>query len=622
MTISYSLAPNPKWYIADLVGRPLGGGYMATFRSLDKSQIKVVFQDPAGNFAWPYVTIPNVGKLGVLFDENGSQGPFYWEFDTDNPDELYYLEIYDTDGVLQWTIDNFSSAGGGGGSVITTALDLENLVANNVMYRNVGTTQTPLPTFLKLAPGANAGLSATTSNAGPDICFIKNNTNAVDQISFPLFTLGSQPVTGDIAPVDYLKYTCSNNPAGETQKVVQFPITSKVQNLSNQNCVVTIWAKGNAGTLSLDLQWRQFFGNGVGASPDVLSPISTLVLTNSWQKFTITGVAVPDATGKVLGGCGNDGLFLQVQFPLGASCDIDFTKPSVYLGTIAPDEDYHTYDMIDGLINTPRTGDYRFSMNDLQPFGWVPLNDGTIGNASSNATTRANLDTFPLYNMIWTAMQASQIYAPMYNSAGAAVAYTDPITDFTAGNQLSLTKGLGQVIAGTSPLIPSAKTYTVNTGVSTSILNVASSVEFGTATPVVLQNSGGAAPTGLVVNTLYYAIYVTATTMRLATTIHNALNNIFLTFSTNGTGTNTIQVLGNTLGLAKGEETHLQTAAEVGVHTHTPGSGTVFVNGGAGAFQIGAGAGVDTSATTGNNAGGTPFNVVQPTTYANMYMKL
>ena len=60
MTISYQLAPVPKWYIADLVGKPLGGGYLATFSSLDNTQLNPVYEDPAGAFVWPYVTIPNV----------------------------------------------------------------------------------------------------------------------------------------------------------------------------------------------------------------------------------------------------------------------------------------------------------------------------------------------------------------------------------------------------------------------------------------------------------------------------------------------------------------------------------------------------------------------------------
>ena len=438
MAITYSLAPNPKWYIADLVGRPLGGGFLATFSSLDHTLLNPVFQDMNGAFPWPYVTIPNVGSLGILFDENGAQGPFYFKFDSGIPNQLYYLEVYDSGGVLQWTIDNFTG-GTGGGSVITTAIDIENLVANNVMWRNmIGVTPVSTSTKMKLAPGGNAALADTVSNAGPDIYFIKNNGSATDTISFPKFILGDTPFTGDVTPVDYCHYVCSVAGVGETSKFVQFPITQSVQNLSNQNMTTTIWARATAGNTTLTLACRQFFGDGAGESPDVITPIQTLTLTALWQKFSVQ-FTVPSVSGKVLGGCGNDGLFIQVQYPVDATCTTDFTKPSLYEGNISPTADYHTYDQIDALINTPRTG---FITQGYQaPFvgGWVLMDDGSIGDAMSGASNRANVDTFPLYNLLYT--NVIDTWAPV--SGGRT---GDAVADFNAHKTLTLPKQLGRVI--------------------------------------------------------------------------------------------------------------------------------------------------------------------------------
>lgn len=445
MTVSYSLAPVPKWYIADLVGLPLAGGYLATFSSLDHTALNPVYEDSAGAFIWPYVTIPHVGSLGILFDENGAQGPFYFRFDTATPNLLYYLEVYDSAGVLQWTIDDFSPVSGSGGSIVTTALDIDNLVTNNVMWRNSGTSVSPLPVSLKIAPGAHAALANNILNSsgtysGPDIYFIKNNTNATDAITFPTFALGSTQLTGDVTPVDYLKYVCTNAPAGETVKCVQFPITHSVQNLTNQDVTVTIWARANSGTSNITLNWYQFFGDGAGATSPVTTPIQTLTLTTSWQKFT-TLDTVPDVTGLVLGACRNDGLFLQVQYPLGATCDIDFTKPCVFLGSIAPAEEYVTYDMIDGVINAQRTGYVMSGFDTASPGGYVMMNDGTVGSATSGGTTRANADTFPLFNLLWN--NVSDTYAPVSTGRGASA-----VADFTANKTINLTRMLGRVLGG------------------------------------------------------------------------------------------------------------------------------------------------------------------------------
>src|SRR5689334_8989409 len=119
MAITFSLAPNPKWYFVDLVGRPLAGGYLSTFSNLDHSILNPVFTDASGLFTWPYVTVPNVGILGILIDENGTQGPFYFQFNSAVPQQLYFLEVFDSGGVLQWTIDNFIPTGGGGGGTTT-----------------------------------------------------------------------------------------------------------------------------------------------------------------------------------------------------------------------------------------------------------------------------------------------------------------------------------------------------------------------------------------------------------------------------------------------------------------------------------------------------------------------
>jgi hypothetical protein len=463
MTISYSLAPNPKWYFVDLVGRPLGGGYFSTYSSLDNTLLNPVYQDAGGNFVWPYVpVINNFGKVGILIDENGTQGPFYFAFDTTAPTSLYYLEVYDSAGVLQWTIDNFSpGSGSGGGSIITTAIDLENLVVNNVMWRNTGATPVAPGTFLKLAPGAHAALANNAANTtslytGPDICFIKNNSAATDTISFPRFTLGSTPFTNDVTPVDYLNYTCTGIGASETVKCVQFPITQGVQNLSNQTVTVTIWARGNSGTTTLLLQWMQFFGDGGGGSLTTTTPIQLINLTSSWVKYVVQAT-IPSVSGDTLGVCGNDALFLQVQYPLSNLCNIDFQKPSIYLGSISPAQDYHSYDMIDGIINAQRIGYIMTGLDTVAPYGYLLMNDGTIGSSSSGASTRAHRDTFPLYALLWNNVTSQTNgtnaggtgYAQLYDNAGVPLASVgaSAVADFAANRRVGLTKILGRALA-------------------------------------------------------------------------------------------------------------------------------------------------------------------------------
>jgi hypothetical protein len=622
MAITYLLAPIPRWFFTDKTGKPLGAGYMRTFDSLNKTLEKPVFQDPAGANAWPNP---------VYFDENGMQGPFYWKVDSDHLDQTYYLEIYDKDGNFQFDIDHYNAPGSGGGSVVTTSVDIKNLLINNIFYRNIGETSTPIAvanTFL--APGAHTGLVLTSSNAGPDIAFIKDAFTATDTVSFVDFALGSN-LSGDITPVQYMNYTCTLNSPGETTKFAQFPISNKVENLTNQNVTVTVWAKANSGASTLSLQWFQFFGDGGGPSAPVTTLIQNLSLTNAWAKYVIP-TTVPNVSGKVLGSCGNDGLFLQIGYPLGLACNIDICKPSLYVGTINPTEDYISMDETESVINDWRTGDDRTSANTFLA-GWVAANDGTIGLrtslSSSNATTRANIDTFPLFHVIWSACSASvttQAFAPMYDNLGNPVAYgASSIADFVAFRQLTLLKSLDRVVAGTAVGLPLSRTFTAIANPTNTLTLAPDATQFMTGCPVVLSNSGGALPTGLTAGTTYYVIRVTPFTavIKLATSPENAAAGTAVTFTTVGTGTHTITMPVHPLGKFLGEENHTLTISEMPAHTHAPLSpGTNFITNNTGSATTSSGGNIGSSSTTASTGGGLPHNNMQPTTYRNRFVKL
>jgi len=116
---------------------------------------------------------------------------------------------------------------------------------------------------------------------------------------------------------------------------------------------------------------------------------------------------------------------------------------------------------------------------------------------------------------------------------------------------------------------------------------------FGKGTPVILKNTGGALPTGLSATTIYYSIYTTATHMQLAISYDDAIANIPMGFSDNGSGTTTIQLYNPPPGYTVGQFGQ-----------------SIF-----GGMTVG---------PTGPimNGGAVPFNVTQPTTFMNVFIKL
>jgi hypothetical protein len=90
------------------------------------------------------------------------------------------------------------------------------------------------------------------------------------------------------------------------------------------------------------------------------------------------------------------------------------------------------------------TGDAKITLKTVADTGWVMMNDGTIGNTGSGATTRANADCQSLYTLIWS--NVSDTYAPVTGGRGASAN-----ADWTANKAIQLTRQLGRSlsIAGT-----------------------------------------------------------------------------------------------------------------------------------------------------------------------------
>lgn len=94
---------------------------------------------------------------------------------------------------------------------------------------------------------------------------------------------------------------------------------------------------------------------------------------------------------------------------------------------------------IESKLHLPTTGDAFLTMKTVAPSGWLMMNDGTIGSATSGATSRANADTQDLYELVWN--NVSDAYAAVTGGRGASAE-----ADFNANKPLALTKQLGRAI--------------------------------------------------------------------------------------------------------------------------------------------------------------------------------
>ena len=126
---------------------------------------------------------------------------------------------------------------------------------------------------------------------------------------------------------------------------------------------------------------------------------------------------------------------------------------------------------IDALAH--ETGDISFGYQTSKA-GWVFLDGGTVGNASSGGTTRANADTEDLFTLLWTNLADAE--APVSTGRGGSAA-----ADFAANKTITPPDHRGRVIAGQDDMGGSSANRIV-TGFNGDTLGLAGGAETHTLT--------------------------------------------------------------------------------------------------------------------------------------------
>jgi microcystin-dependent protein len=93
------------------------------------------------------------------------------------------------------------------------------------------------------------------------------------------------------------------------------------------------------------------------------------------------------------------------------------------------------------------TGDIRVTLNNFVPAGWILMTiDGSIGDATSGATNRANADTRALFKLLYGAIVPALV---LQDSAGVTVTRgASADADFDAHRRLMTPKLAGRALAG------------------------------------------------------------------------------------------------------------------------------------------------------------------------------
>lgn len=623
-------------------GEPLAGGIVTFYQDTNRTVLKNVYMLTGSPGSYTYTAIANPMTLnadGTPSDGSGNNIKLYYypydESQTTPVPQAYYVTVVNSGNVPQFTRQNFpflpSTA-----TAATSVPTLQNAIVNNRFWNNLGgTISVPVSStttsngsisingvtwyYTTLAPSQHDGHSM------PDIMYIANTNDGTQTVNFNLFPQanGAQTLTGDITPEFYLDYNCTI--AGTaTAKYIQIPISLHLLTLANaQNCTMTVQANNVTGTNNITLGVFPFAGTGVTSpAPSVINTFTNI--GNTWTKYTTLPFTMPNSIAEAsLGVGGDDAFYLQIGLPTGV-CRLQIALPSFFLSATVPTNDFASYDQVDSIANSPRTGDVRTSMNSFIPYGWVTLNNGSIGSAASLATNRAARDTWQLYNLLY--QNVNNAFAPV-SGGRTGNAYND----FNNNKTMTLTSALGNALIGLPPA-ESVTSYTAGSAPSwnsgtNGFFTITSNALLYPGAPVIL--TGTSLNAAFTSGNLYYAIPAldgTSTQFQLATSYANALAGTAIAASGGATGTSIVVTFALGGNLGQPDEVQTQSQLPSGDLTGTTvESISVTVQSGAGTnvFQVQHGGGAADRSSNLNLGGSSHYmNVVQPSLYTNIYIKL
>lgn len=536
--------------------KPLANGKVYTYSSQDHSKNKATYTDSTG-------LTQNTNP--IILDNKGMAN-IYWEVNTKDDSDDYYVVVQNANGVQIQSIDKYNSNTSSGGLVPVVSDPTINHARN------------PMFTFWDLydydylsdgqfyAPGSIIDLQVMPTAGFVEFSnewiFSKSNNNAEDTMGAGTFPAGDPSV--DNNPIHYFIYSCNNAGAGaETYKFISQRYDN-VQTFSGQNLTFQISLQSTQVSTPITISAVQYFGATGSASVPVTG--ATWTVSDSWDNYSVV-FNVPTIDGKnIMPGSYFE---IRINLPINTISSLMGTRVSTQLTNI-PSSFYPQITVEEQrltLTTTGNTSDVSILLDIINiPRSWIYFRNGTIGLPISNATLRANQDTQSLYYLIWATY--SDVQCPLYLPNGTpTVRGATASADLLAGNQISLPNNEGRVICnvGTSQYYFQ---FTATSDILTIDPLAAINIYQGTLVQLITT---GTLPGGLAVLTNYYMIPITSTTYRICATLADAMaGGPYITTTTAGTGIQTIKWYenNNINGNFYGENEHSLTAAEGPSHNH------------------------------------------------------
>lgn len=388
----YMIAPSLEEYFVDkTTGLPLDGGKIFFFSDIDRATLKPIFKLSGSPPNYSYTQLPNpsiLSGVGTFQDElNNNILPYYYPYDPDGNVELYYVEVYDKNDVLQFTREAWPNIGGAGGSGgqsgnLSYIPNGQLLLHNNIVAQPInnileGQITTPLT---ELAPGGFYFVR-------PDV------TTAVDIVTFPRYDQFVESPTA--SPRYSLQVQCTTPNASDTVKDLRIRFTD-VNKFASQFTIQDQYTFGfsgitiASGSFFVDMKIVKFYGTGGSPSPTETINITSFEIT-SQEQFFQTSFVFGSNDGKNIGTNNDSYVDIAISFPTNITLGCRLNNFCMYLGndTIlefsqTTDKDFSARSMV---LNTPNYDGYDIGLPVVATRYGLGFDSGSVGEIVASVST-------------------------------------------------------------------------------------------------------------------------------------------------------------------------------------------------------------------------------------------
>lgn len=281
----YVIAPSLQEYFVDKdSGLPLSGGMVFFYQDNARSVLKDVFELSGSPPNYTYTVLPNPSTLsavGTFQDASGNDIiPYYFPFDSLGNVQLYFIEVYNSDGVLQFTREGWPNTTQGG---VTTAEDVTNFVPNGQFLLHDNIPASTANGFI-----ANKITQAVTTIAQGGWTFERNTgSTATDFISFMRFGAASTIPSGNPRYAVQISTTVAGS---DTRKdlCLAFP---NVNTFASNTQPYNLYFEGQSqasNSVVVQIIVRKVFGTGGSPSIPRETVVSSITLTNEIKHFNVS----------------------------------------------------------------------------------------------------------------------------------------------------------------------------------------------------------------------------------------------------------------------------------------------------------------------------------------------